>query len=199
MKKDNWEATLLLETAHQRIRATFTRHLQIFTLSNSHVTIPEIKEESTLRYNLFSDLGFLRRKTNVTTVTPLSSLESNFTSTSDFALKTCSYFWGVCVCAHMCACMIMWICLKPAYMDRASQVGLVVKNLPANAGDVGSIPGSGRSPGEGNGNPLQYSCLENSMDRRTWWATVHGVTKSQTWQSTYTHTHTHTHTHGLKK
>ena len=107
------------------------------------------------------------RKTNVTTVTPLSSLESNFTYTSDFALKTCSHFWGVCVCAHMCACMIMWICLKPAYMDRASQVGLVVKNLPANAGDVGSIPGSGRSPGEGNGNPLQYSCLENSMDRRT--------------------------------
>ena len=49
-----------------------------------------------------------------------------------------------------------------------------------NAGDSGSIPGSQRSPGEGNGNPLQYSCLENSMDRGAWWATVHGVTKSQT-------------------
>ena len=51
----------------------------------------------------------------------------------------------------------------------------------ANAGgtrDVGLIPGSGRSPGEGNGNPLQYSCLENSMDRGAWWATVHGVAKS---------------------
>ena len=48
-----------------------------------------------------------------------------------------------------------------------------------NAEDVGSIPGS-RSPGEGNGYPLQHSCLENSMDRRAWWATVHGVTKSQT-------------------
>ena len=61
--------------------------------------------------------------------------------------------------------------------------GTVVKNLPANAGDtrdVGSIPGSGRSPGEGNGNPLQYSRLENSMDRGAWRATVHGVTKSQT-------------------
>ena len=45
-----------------------------------------------------------------------------------------------------------------------------------NAGDPGSIPGSGRSPGEGNGNPLQYSCLENSMDREALWATVHGVT-----------------------
>ena len=51
------------------------------------------------------------------------------------------------------------------------------KNLPANAGDRGLIPGSGRSPGGGNGNPLQYSCLENSMDRGAWWATVHGVAK----------------------
>ena len=64
--------------------------------------------------------------------------------------------------------------------------GSVVKNPPANAGDagdVGLIPGLGRSPGEGNGNPLQYSCLENPMDRGAWWATVHGVTKSQTQQS----------------
>ena len=49
-----------------------------------------------------------------------------------------------------------------------------------NAGDLGSIPGLGRSPGEGNGNPLQYSCLENPMDRGAWWATVHGIAKSQT-------------------
>ena len=51
----------------------------------------------------------------------------------------------------------------------------VVKNLPANAGDTGSI-----SPGEGNGKPLQYSCLGNPVDRGAWWATVHGVAKSQT-------------------
>ena len=51
----------------------------------------------------------------------------------------------------------------------------VAKNPPANARDVGSIPGSGRSPGEGNSNPLQYSYLENSMDREAWWATVQGV------------------------
>ena len=57
---------------------------------------------------------------------------------------------------------------------------LVAKNPPANAGDVGSIPGSGRSPGEGNGNPLQYSCLENPIDRGAWRAIVHGVAKSQT-------------------
>ena len=53
----------------------------------------------------------------------------------------------------------------------------VVKNLPANAGDMDLIPGSGRSPGEENGNLLQYSCLGNPMDREIWWATVHGVTK----------------------
>ena len=55
--------------------------------------------------------------------------------------------------------------------------GSVVKNLPASAGDVGSIPESGRSPREGNDNPFQYSCLGNPMDRGAWQATVHGVTK----------------------
>ena len=55
-----------------------------------------------------------------------------------------------------------------------------VKNPPANAGDTGSIPGSGRSPGEGNGNPLQYSCLGSPLDREAWQAKVHGVTQSQT-------------------
>ena len=61
--------------------------------------------------------------------------------------------------------------------------GAVVKNPPANAGDTrdtGLIPGSKRSPGEGNDNPFQYSCLENFMDRGAWQATVHGVAKSQT-------------------
>ena len=53
----------------------------------------------------------------------------------------------------------------------------MVENLPANAGDAGSIPGLGRSPGEGNGSPLQYSCLENPMDRGAWWVTVHEITK----------------------
>ena len=53
----------------------------------------------------------------------------------------------------------------------------IVKNLPAKAGDTDSIPGSGRSPGEGNGNPLQYSCLGNPVDRGAWLATVHRVTK----------------------
>ena len=68
--------------------------------------------------------------------------------------------------------------------------GAVIKNLPANAGDsrdVSSITGSGRSPGEGNGYPLQDSCLENSMDRGDWWVTVHEVPKSQTWLSEGTH------------
>ena len=58
--------------------------------------------------------------------------------------------------------------------------GSVVKRPPANAGDLCLIPGSERCPGEGKGNPLQYSCLENSMDRGAWQATVHGLTKSWT-------------------
>ena len=56
---------------------------------------------------------------------------------------------------------------------------IVLKNLPANAGDMGVISASGRSPGEGNGNPLQHSCLGNCMDREAWWATAHGVAKEQ--------------------
>ena len=62
----------------------------------------------------------------------------------------------------------------------------MVKASVYNAGDLGSIPGSGRSPGEGNGNPLQYSCLENPMDGGAWWAAVHGVTKSRTRLSDFT-------------
>ena len=62
----------------------------------------------------------------------------------------------------------------------ASLVAQTVNASACNAGDLGLIPGSGRSPGEGNGNPLQYSCLENSMDGGAWWATVHGVQKSRT-------------------
>ena len=58
--------------------------------------------------------------------------------------------------------------------------GSEVKVSACNAGDLGSIPGLGRSPGEGNGNPLQYSCPENPMGGGAWWATVHGVTKSWT-------------------
>ena len=65
----------------------------------------------------------------------------------------------------------------------ASSVAQRLKRLPAfahNAGELGSIPGSRTSLGEGNGNPLQYSCLENPMDRGAWWATVHGVARSRT-------------------
>ena len=76
--------------------------------------------------------------------------------------------------------------------------GTVVKNPPAStgdAGDVGSIPELGRAPGEEGGNPLQYSCLDNPMERGAWRAIVHGATKSWTRLSAHTHAHTHTHTH----
>ena len=72
-------------------------------------------------------------------------------------------------------------CLSP-HTEKGFPGGSVVRVL-----DVGLIPGSGRSLEKGNGNPLQYSCLENSMDRGAWWTTVHGVTKSQTWLSTHIH------------
>ena len=109
------------------------------------------------------------------------------------------------ICAHplfllfvcMCVFILLW---RKFYLEFASciwvffffltllsivafQMAIVVKNLPANAGnarDTSLIPGLGRSLGEGNGNPLKYPCLENSMDRRTWWATVHRVVKSLT-------------------
>ena len=74
-----------------------------------------------------------------------------------------------------------------------------MKSLPASAGDagdVGSIPGPGKSPGEGNGNPLQYSCLGNPMDGGAWWAAVHGVAKSRTRLSNFTFTF---HFHALEK
>ena len=73
------------------------------------------------------------------------------------------------------------------------------ENLPAmqKTGDMGSIPWSGRSPGEGSGNLLQYSCLVNPMDRGAWRAIVHGVKKSPTQVSDWENTHTHTHTHTL--
>ena len=75
-------------------------------------------------------------------------------------------FRGFCVCVD---------CI------RASQMALSVKEPPAgDMRDVGSFPGQGRSLGEGNGNPPQYSCLENTMDRGAWWATVHGVAQSWT-------------------
>ena len=68
-----------------------------------------------------------------------------------------------------------------------------VKASAWNAGDLGSIPALGRSPGEGNGNPLQYSCLENPMEGGAWWATVHQVAKSQTQLSDFTFTFTFKH------
>ena len=82
----------------------------------------------------------------------------------------------VCVCIYICVC----VCVFNFW---ASKLAQVVKNLPANAGvmgDVGSVPGLGRSPGGGNDNLLQYFCLKKPMDRGSWRATVHEVAKSQT-------------------
>ena len=69
---------------------------------------------------------------------------------------------------------------NPSLATSAFTGGSRIKNLPGDTGDAGSIPGLGRSPGGGNGNPLQYSCLENRTDRGVWWATTHGVAESDT-------------------
>ena len=80
------------------------------------------------------------------------------------------------------SCFIYYFTSCPSYI-MSFPGGSVVKNLPANAGDAGSIPQSGRSPGEGNGNPLQYSSLGNPIDRGAWQASVYGVAKESdtTW------------------
>ena len=125
----------------------------------------------------------------------------------------------VCVCVCICVCVCLrdatfgirfragrviktdsrmlgqiYICISAANMSFPG--GSVVKNSPANAGDsrdAGSIPGLGISLGGGKGNPLQYSCLENLMDRGVWQAIVHGVAKSWTQLNVHTHTCTCTH------
>ena len=77
-------------------------------------------------------------------------------------------------------------CAPPMFLLWDLRIVHMFKNLPAMKGEPGSIPGFGRSPGKGNGNPLQYSCLENPMNRGAWWVTIHsGVSKSQTQLSNY--------------
>jgi len=76
---------------------------------------------------------------------------------------------------QFCVCVCVCVCFYWGFPG-----GLDGKESTCNTGDPGSSPGSRRCPGEGNGYPLQYSCLENSMDRGAWWATVHGVPQSQT-------------------
>ena len=94
--------------------------------------------------------------------------------------------WAIfplCVCIFTRILFSLCLFVSLSSYNRASQAALVVKNPPAHAGDVrdvGSISGLGRSPGGGHGNPLQYSCLENPMDRGAWKATIHRVAMSQT-------------------
>ena len=102
----------------------------------------------------------------------------------------------VCVCTHtyVYTDIYAFMCVYIYVHTWASQGALVVKNPPANAGDTrdeGSILGLGRSPGVGNGNPLQYSCRENPVDRGAWWATVHGRKESDTTEQLSTCTYIH--------
>ena len=116
--------------------------------------------------------------------------------TNDLILVTCNnvfltHLYTFALTLHEVHSLESTFPIKPLlYIHLASLVAQKVKNLPANAGDTRDtslIPGFGRSPGEGNGNLLQYSYLESSMDRGAWRATVHGVAKSQTQLSTHAH------------
>ena len=80
------------------------------------------------------------------------------------------------LCMCVCIYIYMYMC-ECVYVCKGFPDSSVVKNLPTNAEDVVSTPGSGRSPGEGNGNPLQYFCLGNLMDKGAWWAAVYGIMK----------------------
>ena len=99
---------------------------------------------------------------------------------SMIALQCVSFYCIAKWISYRCTYILSVLDFLPIY--GTSLVAQMVKNLPAMwetwVRDLGSIPGLGRSPGEGNGNPLQYSCLENSMDRGAWWATVHGIAES---------------------
>ena len=98
----------------------------------------------------------------------------------------CFHVLAIVNCVQWIGCMYLFeLCFSLVICSGGGSDG---KASACNAEDPGSIPGLGRSPGEGNGNPLQYSCLENSMDGGAWWATVHGVTKSLTGLSDFTFT-----------
>ena len=93
------------------------------------------------------------------------------------------------VCVRRNLCMFFSVFVQTYVWKMGFPGGSEVKASACNAGDLGSIPGLGRSPGEGNGNPLQYSCLENPTDGGAWWAIVHGVAKSRTRLSDFTSLH----------
>ena len=98
-----------------------------------------------------------------------------------------SHYYSTIIILHVCKYMYICVCMY-LYMHMGFPGGSEVKASAWNAGDLGSIPGLGRSSGEGNGNPLQYSCLENPMEGGGWWGTVHGVAKSRTRLSDFTFT-----------
>ena len=124
---------------------------------------------------------------------------SLLTLTLSFYEKTCQYnVWWILneIIVWSVLCQMAWQCQECCIISTITFYLLVIlllavgffggsdgKESAYNAGDLGLIPKLGKSPGEGNGNPLHFSCLENPMDRGAWWATVHGFPKRQTWLS----------------
>ena len=103
-----------------------------------------------------------------------------------YTFKVYHVIWYIYKLINISITFLWWECLRPTLLQYSiinyshHAGGSVGKESACKVGDRGSIPGSGRSPGERNSNPLQYSCLKNPLDKRAWWSTIHGVTKSQT-------------------
>ena len=128
---------------------------------------PLLQKTQKIRFLLISPVAFCLPKVRLSQTPPLKGNHCPQTQPFTFHPRLCMVTLHL---AHHLGTTDLWVC--PGRSDS--------KEPDCNAGDPGSIPGLGRSPGEGNGYPLQYSCLENPMDREAWWATVHGVTKIPT-------------------
>ena len=139
---------------------TYKKHLlNEWTTENSDASEPEKMDPSRFRENTF-----LQSRDHSTLSFPICKMELS-TSRANGLSSTDGFNW--------------WLLIYPLSFPGGSDS----KESACKAGDRGSLPGSGRFPGEGNGNPLQYCCLENPVDRRAWWAAVHELAKSWTWLS----------------
>ena len=175
------------------------KHLEILRiLANVHTVLNLFKHNwySCRVHNDLGDLGLLiliqALLTLLISVTHLPTLQ-HFMAFSCYVFHDHPWHWD-CLYVWWYAADISDFKFILCFTSSPAFCGLVVNNPPVNAEDARNMfsnPGSGRPLGVENGNPLQYSCLENSMDRETWQVTVHGITKSWTWLSKWTHRHTY--------
>ena len=137
--------------------------------------IREMQINFTVRYHHAPPEGLQRKRLTILLTRMLSNWNSNIHCWQE-CKKVCQLFW-------FCFLSKLWNFRVVLGLQKSFLGGSDGRELACNEGDVDATPGLGRSPGEGNGNLLRYSCRENSVDRGAWWATVHGVTQRQAWLS----------------